>query len=55
VGIVLTIILLVSVLFILKLFIISAIFSEEIQTIQKRDPAVKSLLEVVLLYQGFML
>jgi serine O-acetyltransferase len=49
---ILTIILILAALFILKLFIISTIFTEEIQTVQKRDPAARSVLEVVLLYQG---
>ncbi|HOU36088.1 MAG TPA: serine O-acetyltransferase [Candidatus Omnitrophota bacterium] len=30
----------------------STVFAEEIQTIQKRDPAARSVIEVVLLYQG---
>lgn len=49
---VLVILLVLAVLFILKLFIISTVFAEEIQTIQKRDPAARSVIEVVLLYQG---
>jgi serine O-acetyltransferase len=28
------------------------VFTEEIQTVQKRDPAARSILEIVLLYQG---
>jgi serine O-acetyltransferase len=42
----------VAVLFFLKVFIISVIFTEEIQTVQKRDPAARSVLEIVILYQG---
>lgn len=49
---ILAIILVLAVLFILKLFIIATVFTEEIRTIQKRDPAVRSVLEIVLLYQG---
>jgi len=49
---ILAVILVLAVLFILKLFIISTVFTDEIRTIQKRDPAVRSVLEVVLLYQG---
>jgi serine O-acetyltransferase len=45
-------ILIVIILFILKVFIISAIFAEEIATVQKRDPAARSIWEIVLLYQG---
>ncbi len=41
-----------AVLFALKIFIISTVFREEILTVQQRDPAARSVLEVVLLYQG---
>jgi serine O-acetyltransferase len=39
-------------IFILKILLISFLFYPEIKAAQKKDPAVKSLLEVVLLYQG---
>ena len=39
-------------LFILKIIIISILFYPEIKTAQKKDPAAKSFLEVLLLYQG---
>ncbi len=39
-------------LFILKLILIFIFFNEEIKAAQKKDPAAKSLLEIVLLYQG---
>ena len=51
-GILLIFILVLAVLFFLKVFIIATIFTEEIQTVQKRDPAARSILEIVLLYQG---
>ena len=50
--ILLLIILILAVLFFLKVFIISTIFTEEIRTVQKRDPAARSILEIVILYQG---
>ncbi len=40
------------VLFMVKVYVISTIFAEEIKTIQKRDPAARSVFEVILLYQG---
>jgi serine O-acetyltransferase len=46
------VILILAVLFILKVFIISTVFTEEIRTVQKRDPAARSIWEIVLLYQG---
>jgi len=39
-------------LFILKLMLIFIFFSEEIKSAQKKDPAAKSSLEIILLYQG---
>lgn len=39
-------------LFILKLLILSIVFFNEIRAAQKRDPAAKGFLEVLLLYQG---
>ncbi len=39
-------------LFILKVIVISIIFSDDIRVAQKKDPAAKSFLEIVLLYQG---
>lgn len=39
-------------IFIIKIILISIIFSEEIRAAQKRDPAAKGFLEVVFLYQG---
>lgn len=46
------ILLIVLVLFVLKVLLLSAVFGEEIKTIQKRDPAARSPFEVILLYQG---
>ena len=40
------------VLFTLKIIIISIFFHNEIKAAQKRDPAVRNFLEVILLYQG---
>jgi len=40
------------VLYVAKIYVISVIFNEEILTIQKRDPAARSVFEVILLYQG---
>ena len=45
-------ILILAVIFFLKVFIISSIFWEEIATVQKRDPAARSIWEIVFLYQG---
>jgi len=39
-------------LFILKLVILSVVFYGEVRAAQKRDPAAKGFLEVLLLYQG---
>ena len=39
-------------LFVLKIILISIFFFEEIRVAQKKDPAAKSFLEIVLLYQG---
>ncbi len=39
-------------LFILKLILISIFFYREIKTAQKKDPAAKTFLEILLLYQG---
>lgn len=39
-------------LFVLKIILIAIFFYEEIRQAQKRDPAAKSFLEVLLLYQG---
>ena len=45
-------ILILAVLFVLKVLVISTIFAEEISTVQKRDPAARSIWEIVVLYQG---
>jgi len=39
-------------LFILKILLISVFFYEDIRAAQKKDPAAKSFLEIVFLYQG---
>ena len=39
-------------LFLLKIILISALFFTEIRAAQKKDPAARSFLEVLLLYQG---
>lgn len=38
--------------FLVKIILISVFFYDEIKTAQKRDPAAKGFLEIVLLYQG---
>jgi serine O-acetyltransferase len=48
----LVVILVCVILFFIKVSIIAAIFTEEIQTVQKRDPAARSIWEIVILYQG---
>jgi serine O-acetyltransferase len=40
------------ILFILKLILFAVIFRDEIKAAQKKDPAAKSFLEILLLYQG---
>jgi serine acetyltransferase len=40
------------ILFILKISIIAVVFSKEIKAARSKDPAAKSFLEVLLLYQG---
>lgn len=39
-------------LFLIKVFIIIKVFDQEIKVIQKRDPAARSVLEIIILYQG---
>ncbi len=39
-------------LFLLKVFVIARIFEQEIKLIQKRDPAARSVIEIIILYQG---
>jgi serine O-acetyltransferase len=49
---ILQILLILLVLFIVKIALISIFFYEEIRAAQKKDPAAKSFLEVLILYQG---
>lgn len=49
---ILYILLILFLIFIVKIIIISLLFYPEIKAAQQKDPAVKSFLEVVLLYQG---
>jgi serine O-acetyltransferase len=51
-SIILNIIILIFVLVVLKLAVIAALFYPEISTAQKKDPAAKSFLEIIFLYQG---
>jgi serine O-acetyltransferase len=51
-AILMNIILILISLFILKIIIISLIFREDISAAQKRDPAAKNFLEILLLYPG---
>ncbi|MBM3255053.1 MAG: serine O-acetyltransferase [Candidatus Omnitrophica bacterium] len=46
------IILIILALFVLKIALIAIFFYQEVRTAQKRDPAAKSFLEVLFLYQG---
>jgi len=48
----LTVIIILAILYILKMSLIAIFFHEEIKAAMKRDPAAKSFLEVLLLYQG---
>ncbi len=43
---------LLAILFIIKVYLISRIFRAEIENAKSKDPAAKSTLEVILLYQG---
>jgi serine O-acetyltransferase len=43
---------LIAFLVVLKAFIILFLFNQEVKTVQKRDPAARGVLEIVLLYQG---
>jgi serine O-acetyltransferase len=45
-------ILIILALFILKLVFVALFFYQEVRTAQKKDPAAKSFLEIILLYQG---
>ncbi|MDD5409703.1 MAG: serine O-acetyltransferase [Candidatus Omnitrophica bacterium] len=49
---VINIIIILVILSVAKLALISIVFYSDIRALQKRDPAAKSFLEVVLLYQG---
>ncbi len=51
-GLLVNILLILLGLFILKIVLISIFFYSEIRAAQKRDPAAKSFLEVLFLYQG---
>jgi serine O-acetyltransferase len=42
----------IFILIVVKLFLISIFFYQDIRAAQKRDPAAKSFLEILLLYQG---
>ncbi len=39
-------------LFALKVIVIQVLFSEEVKNIQKKDPAARGVVEIILLYQG---
>ncbi|MFH0739258.1 MAG: serine O-acetyltransferase [Candidatus Omnitrophota bacterium] len=47
-----SIVLIILALLVLKIALVSVFFYQEVRTAQKRDPAAKSFLEVILLYQG---
>jgi serine O-acetyltransferase len=46
------IIFVIAFFFILKAVVIMALFGEEVRTAQKKDPAARSVWEIILLYQG---
>ena len=50
--IILQVIFFLMILFVVKTAIIVVLFNEEVKNVQKRDPAARSILEVVILYQG---
>jgi len=52
INLILQILLLLVILFGIKTAIILVLFNDEAKNVQKRDPAARSLLEVILLYQG---
>jgi len=52
VAIIINILILLLALFMIKFMLISIIFYSEIKSAQKRDPAAKSFIEVILLYPG---
>jgi len=49
---ILNVILIILVLVVLKLAVIAVFFYQEVRTAQRKDPAAKSFLEIILLYQG---
>ncbi len=49
---ILQILVLLVVLFGLKVIIVLVLFNEEVKNVQKRDPAARGVLEIILLYQG---
>lgn len=51
-ALILNIFLFLTALFIIKICLVSFLFYNEIKEAQKKDPAAKSFLEIVLLYQG---
>ncbi len=49
---ILKILVLLAFLVVLKAFIVLVLFNQEVKTVQKKDPAARGVLEIVLLYQG---
>jgi serine O-acetyltransferase len=49
---ILQLLVLFAVLFALKALVVLIIFNEEVKNVQKKDPAARGILEIVLLYQG---
>ena len=49
---ILQILVLLLVLFALKALVVLIVFNEEVKNVQKKDPAARGILEIVLLYQG---
>jgi serine O-acetyltransferase len=49
---ILEILVFLAALFALKVIIVLVLFNEEVKTVQKKDPAARGILEIILLYQG---
>ncbi len=52
ISLIINILILLAVLYLIKFMLISVIFYADIRAAQKRDPAAKSFMEVILLYPG---
>ncbi len=52
ISLIINILILIAVLYLIKVMLISVIFYADIRAAQKRDPAAKSFMEIILLYPG---